>query len=257
MERIKKIAFLTIKDIWFDTPVFLNSKCAITSLHTNDVLNKTDYDFKLDAKTFLLDISKDLDEVFANFEYKSARYAINKSIRDGVTVHKVTTPEEIKQYMEFQKSFCEQKKIPMLREEELQNLTCYYALSKENEYLGACAFIESADGVTARYKYGATLHKLNANEAILWYVICEYHDKGFKQFDFGGCIPTEDKESYYYRHYHFKKKFGGDLIESYTYFRIKGLYRIFYYIFILFVKAFFKGDVNGFTNWLNEKKLLK
>ena len=56
---------------------------------------------------------------------------------------------------------------------------------------------------------------------------------------------------------HFKKKFGGELIDSYTYFKIKGFYRLFYYIFIKCVQIFFKGDVNEFTNWLNEKKILK
>ena len=257
MERVKKIAFLSIKDVWFDISSYLNSKYAITALHTNDIICKSEYDFKLNSKTFLLDISEDIEDIFAKFEYKSARYAIKKSIKDEVRISRVTKPDEIKQYMEFQKKFCEQKRIPMLHETELQGLTCYYALSKEQEYLGACAFIESADGKTVRYKYGATLHKLNANEAILWHAICEYHNKGFNFFDFGGCIPTEDKNSYYYRHYHFKKKFGGELIDSYTYFRIRGLYRIFYYGFILLVNLFFGGDVNCFINWLSEKKILK
>ena len=85
----------------------------------------------------------------------------------------------------------------------------------------------------------------------------DYRAKGFQYFDLGGCVPTEDKESYYYRHYHFKKKFGGELIDSYTYFRIRGFYRIFYCIFDKFVQLFFKGDVNGFTNWLNQKGILR
>jgi lipid II:glycine glycyltransferase (peptidoglycan interpeptide bridge formation enzyme) len=257
MERIKKVAFLSIHDIWFDTDCFKKSKRSITALHTNDVLNKDDYDFCQNNKTFILDISGEENDIFSKFEYKSARYAINKAIRDGVTVHKIISDTEKKQYMDFQKEFCMQKGIPVLDESEWEYLTGYYALSSEGEYLGACAFIESEDGKTVRYKYGATKHKLNANEIILWEAIKEYKKKGFIWFDFGGCVPTEDRESYYYRHYHFKKKFGGELIDSYTYFKIKGIFRIFYYIFIKFVDLFFKGDVNGFTNWLNEKKILK
>ncbi|MDD6628223.1 MAG: peptidoglycan bridge formation glycyltransferase FemA/FemB family protein [Lachnospiraceae bacterium] len=257
MERKKKVAFLTIHDVWFDTECFKQSKYAIAALHTNDILEKKDYDFKLSAQTFLLDISQEEEEILSKFEYKSARYAINKAIRDGVMVHKIHTEAEKKQYMEFQKQFCEQKGIPCLHEEELESLVGYYAVSAENEYLGACAFIESGDGKTVRYKYGATKHKLNANEIILWEAIRDYRRSGFQFFDFGGCVPTDDKESYYYRHYHFKKKFGGELIDSYTYFKIKGFYRLFYYIFIRCVQIFFKGDVNEFTNWLNEKKILK
>lgn len=257
MERIKKVLFLNIHDIWFEKELFEQSKFSIIALHSNDILDKKQYDFKLTAKTLLLDISEDIEEIFSKFEYKSARYAINKAIRDGVIVKKITEKKEIEHYMSFQREFCKQKGIPMLREDELESLNCYYAVSKENEYLGACAFIESDDKKTARYKYGATLHKLNANEIILWKAIQDYHEEGFTYFDFGGCIPTEDRESYYYRHYHFKKKFGGELIDSYTYFRIKGVFRIFYYAFMLIVKIFFKDDVNGFCNWMNQKKFLK
>jgi len=257
MDRIKKIAFIKMHDIWFDTERFLRSKASITTLHTNEVLEKGNCDFQLVAKTFLLDITPATQEIFSKFEYKSARYAINRAIRDEVTVKKIETQEEIETYMEFQGAFCKEKGIPMLHEEELKDLTGYYALSKEGEYLGACAFIESEDKQTARYKYGATLHKLNANEIILWQAIQNYHEEGFRYFDFGGCIPTEDKEAYYYRHYHFKKKFGGELIDSYTYFRIKGIYRIAYHVFMIVVRIFFKGDVNGCTNWLSQTKLLK
>lgn len=257
MVRKKKVGFLSIADVWFDTAAFIDNKSAIAALHTNHTIDKAEYDFRLDAKTFLLDISGEKEDIFAKFEYKSARYAINKALKDGVQVYKVSSEQELEQYMEFQREFCKKKKIPVLNQEEMKELNSYYALSKDGEYLGACAFIESSDKKTVRYKYGATLHKLNANEAILWHVICEYHDKGFQYFDFGGCIPTEDKSSYYYRHYHFKKKFGGELIDSYTYFKVRGIYKIFYFCFIFVVKLFFKGDINGFTNWLSEKKILK
>lgn len=257
MERKKKVAFLTIHDIWFNTECFEQSKCAVVALHTNDILDKKKYDFCQSTKTFLLDITMEEQKIFSKFEYKSARYAINKAVRDGVTVHRIQTDEEKKQYMMFQKKFCEQKSIPCLSEEELENLTAYYALSSNGEYLGACAFIEADDGRTVRYKYGATEHKLNANEIILWEAIKIYRKRGFQFFDFGGCVPTDDKESYYYRHYHFKKKFGGDLIDTYTYFKVRGVYRVFYYIFNIFVNVFFKGDVNGFTNWLYKRRILK
>jgi len=257
MERKKKVAFLTIHDIWFDIECFERSKCAIVALHTNDVLDKGEYDFYQITKTFLLDIAQEEQKIFSKFEYKSARYAINKAVKDGVTVHRIRTDEEKKQYMIFQKKFCEEKSIPCLDEDELESLTAYYARSADGEYLGACAFIEAEDGKTVRYKYGATEHKLNANEIILWEAIKAYRERGFCFFDFGGCVPTDDKESYYYRHYHFKKKFGGELTDTYTYFKVSGVYRVFYYIFNVFVDIFFKGDVNGFTNWLYQKGILK
>ena len=257
MERIKKVSFLKIYDVWFEKNKFLSSTWSITALHTNEILEKNEYDFQQIAKTFVVDISESKEEIFSKFDYKSARYAINKAIKDGVTVHIVQTDEERMQYWEFQKEFCVAKGIPCLNKDELTELTSFYALSKSGEYLGACSFIESEDGKTVRYKYGATLHKLNANEIILWEAMKQYHQRGFRNFDMGGCVPTDDKNSYYYRHFHFKKKFGGELIDTYTYFKIKGVYRVFYYIFITLVNILFKGDVNAFTNWINQRKILK
>lgn len=257
MERTKKIAFIKMHDIWFNKSTYLTSNATICALHTNEVLDKSMYDFRLDTKTFLLDISKDPENLFVGKKFGPVRHAINKAIKDGIKVRRVETEEEIDQYLTFQKQFCAKKGIPVLSKEEMKELNCYYAISAEGEYLGACAFLEDEGGQLFRYKYGATKHKMYANEILFWHAICEYHARGFTYFDFGGVIPTDDKESYYYRHYQFKKKFGGQLIDSYTYFKIKGGYKVFYYVFLLFVKVFFKGDVNGFTNWLNQKKILK
>ena len=257
MIRNKKVAFVKLTDIWFDTEYYLSSKDKIVSLHTNDVLEKTKYDFRVVRKTFLLDIEREEKDIFSGLDQKSCRYPINKAGRDGVHVWKAENSEDRQKYIDFQNAFCSGKGIPCVNEKELKDLDIFCAESKEGEFLGGCAFIVSTDGQTARYKYGATAHKLNANEAILWNAICEYNKLGYKWFDLGGCVPTEDKESYYYRHFHFKKKWGGELIDSYTYFRIKGFYRLFYFIFDLFVKLFFKGDVNGFTVWLNKKGLIK
>lgn len=257
MKRYKKIGFIKIEDIWFDEERYQKAKGKIISLHTNAKLEKSIYDFRLTAQTFLLDISQPEEIIFAGFEYKSCRYPINKARRDGVRIWKAESNEEKEQYLKYQNIFCSGKEIPTVSAEELEELEIYCAESSEQEFLGGCAFIISADRETVRYKYGATAHKLNANEAILWEAICDYHKRDFKIFDFGGCIPTDDKDSYYYRHYHFKKKFGGKLSDSYTYFKIKGFFRIFYYLFIVFVKLFFHGDVNGFTVWLNKKGLLQ
>ena len=255
MERIKQISFFKIHDIWFDTKRYEESKSNISALHTNDDITSK-FNFKIVQKTFLLDISKEKEEIFKKFDYKSARYAINRAIRDEVTVKKIESNEEIEQYLEFQKEFCIQKGIPMMNPDEMDSMICYYALSKDGEYLGACAFIYSEEEQIVRYKYGATKHKLNANEIILWRAICDFHDAGYKYFDFGGVVPTEDKESYYYRHYQFKKKFGGELIDSYIYIKVRGILRVPAACVMGVVNVFFHGDFNKFTNSLNKLKLI-
>lgn len=257
MIRKKKIAGINVLDIWFDTDIFRKGSKGVYILHSNDELDRENYDFCLGGKTFLLDISRPLEEIFAGFDYKSCRYGINRANRDGIVVWKVENREDFEQYLSFQQKFCAEKEIPNVIEADIEEMDIFCAKSAEDEFLGGCAFLESADHQTIRYKYGATSHKCNANESILWEAICYYHEKGCHYFDFGGCVPTEDRESYYYRHYHFKKKFGGKLVESYTYFRIHGFFRIFYYAFNFVLKIFFHNDVNSLVIWLNRIGMIK
>lgn len=185
MERFKKILFFKIHDIWFDEEKFRDSKCSIVILHSNSDIDFK-YQFKFTGHTFLLGIEDNEETIFKKFDYKSARYAINKAKRDGVIVKKIINEDEREKYMEFQKAFCIEKGIPMFESSELNEMISYYALSSEGEYLGACSFIVDSKKETARYKYGATKHKLNANEIILWNAICDFHKKGYKYFDLGG-----------------------------------------------------------------------
>lgn len=256
MQRYKKVGFVELLDIWFDEQSFEESEGKIVCLHSNTELPSDRYDFRLTAQTLLLDISKAEKEIFAGFEYKSCRYKINKAKRDGVNVWRVCKEDEKERYLEFQRQFCRERALPEVDKSELGSLDIYCAETRDEEFLGGCAFIVSADQKTVRYKYGATAHRLNANEAILWKAICDYRERGFQVFDFGGCVPTEDKDNNYYSHYQFKRKFGGKLAESYTYFKTRGLSKAFYYGFICLVKLFFKGDVNRFTIWANKKGMI-
>lgn len=256
MIRQKKIFIFSIQDNWFEDDKFLTEKYPLTILHSNHILPEKDYDFQLSSYTFLLDIGLEKEEIFKKFDYKSARYSINKAIKENVDVRKVETVEEFEKFYTFQIQFCEERKLPICSLQELKMLDCYYAVAGDGEYLGGCAFLTNVEDKFVRYKYGATLHKKNANEMILWKAICDYHDAGFLEFDLGGVVPTDDKTSYYYRHFSFKKKFGGELIGSYTYFKIRGFYRVFYYIFKLILNIFFKGDLNGCIVFFNKIHLI-
>lgn len=246
-----------MEDIWFDDARFIASNKGIQILHSNAELNEKEYDFVLGGKTFVLDISKPENEIWLKLENKSCRYAINRALRYGVTVKKVESEEERNKYLDFQNNFCQEKGIPSVSRADIDELDVYYAEDSQGDYLGGCAFLKSQDHKTVRYKYGATVHRLRANEAILWKAICEYHVQGYENFDFGGCIPTEDRESYYYRHFEFKKKFGGELVESYTYFKIHGIYRVGYWLFSIVLKLCFKNDLNQFVIWLNKLGMIR
>jgi lipid II:glycine glycyltransferase (peptidoglycan interpeptide bridge formation enzyme) len=257
MFRYKKIGFIKILDIWFEEELFYTAQSSIKCLHENKVLDKKKYDFALVGKTFILDISREPSEIFNGFSYKSCKYAINKATRDGIHVWKAEKDDEKIEYMRFQNSFSREKKIAEISSDELAGVDVFCAETQDKTFLGGCAFVLSDDNMTVRYKHGATSHMLNANEAILWEAIKFYHSRGVAYFDFGGVVITDDKSSYYYRHYKFKEKFGGELADSYTYFRMKGKWKIAYFFFKLLLMCFWRGDVNNFVNWLNRYGMLK
>lgn len=228
-------------------------------MHSNASIDSK-YQFRFVGHTFLLNIEEDEEVIFKKFDYKSARYAINRAKRDEVIVKKIESDQERYEYIKFQESFCAEKGIPMFHEDELNELISYYALSKEGEYLGACSFITDTCKETVRYKYGATKHKLNANEIILWTAICDFHNEGYKVFDFGGAggrVNGEDKNSEDYKRYQFKKKFGGDFVESYSYVKTNGVCKILGLLGQYGIKLFWKDDTNEFVRWITRRKLLK
>ena len=94
MVRTRRFFFLKISDSWFDTRAFDNSASAITILHTDKNIDKKEFSFKIDSKTFHIDLSKTLEGIFSSFEPKSARYSIRKAERDGVIVKKADTAKE-------------------------------------------------------------------------------------------------------------------------------------------------------------------
>lgn len=257
MERIKRILLFKIHDIWFDEEKFKNSKYSIVILHSNASI-ASKYQFRFVGHTFLLNIEDDEEIIFKKLDYKSARYAINRAKRDGVIVNKVESDLERNDYIKFQKDFCAKKGIPMFHDDELNQLISYYAVSSDGEYLGACSFIGDACKETVRYKYGATEHKLNANEIILWTAICDFHNEGYKLFDFGGVgvMAEKDKDSGEYKRYQFKKKFGGDFVESYSYVKTNGACKLLGLIGKFCVDIVWKGDTNECVRWLTKRKLL-
>jgi len=256
MIRYKKIAMFKVLDVWFDNSFFYESKNKLAILHTNDVIDKKEYDFSFLTYTLLLDITASEEELYKKMN-RGCRGRINRSTKAGINVYKTTDSSEIDEFNRFQKEFCSKKEIPIVDREELDDMDVYIARDAEGTFLGGSAYIISEDKKTVRYKYGATSHESNANEMLLWKAICDYHNEGFALFDFGGCNPTDDETSYYYKNYMFKKKFGGELAESYLYYRTKGIFKLFYYVFAAFVSVFFKGNINDCVMWLNKFKLIK
>ncbi|HOF00116.1 MAG TPA: peptidoglycan bridge formation glycyltransferase FemA/FemB family protein [Spirochaetota bacterium] len=244
--------FVNIHDVWFDMNKYYESKYLVKILHTNKVIDN--YSLIIKEKTFIIDLSQNVDAIFSNMDKKSAQYSINKAIKSGVYVNKAESEEDLKKYFKFFTDFSKRKSIPTIVYEELLDYDVFLAYSKENELLGGCAFLLDNDSGTYRYKHGATLYKYNENDLLLWEAIKYAKVKNYKIFDFGGVKVTEDEESYYFRHFKYKKKFGGELVDFYTYIKFGGLLKLFLFPFKILLNVFFKGDFNRFVNVNRGKK---
>ena len=257
MVRTRRFFLLKVSDYWFDADAFINSTSPISILHSNKELDKIRFSVKLNSKTFHLDLSPTTQEIFEAFEPKSARYPIRKAERDGVIVKKAETDKERNDFFLFFKEFADKKQFPLIKADELNSYDVFYALSSSGEFLGGLAFVKSPDRSVYRYKHGATSYKYNENDLLLWTAIRYAKEAGYSIFDFGGVTPTYDEKSYYFRQYKFKAKFGGDLVDFYTYIKIRRPFSLLMFVPDVIVRLFFKRDYNGFTNFLDKMNFLK
>ena len=257
MIRTRRIFFIGIDDVWFDKPGFINSKKSISILHTQLEIERKKYSVRVIEKTFLIDLRHPIDKIFNAFEPKSARYPIRKAERDGIIVKKATTEKDRQDFISFFKQFSEQKKIPNIKEDDLQWQDIFCAYSPGGEFIGGASFIKANDKTVYRYKHGATNYTGNANDLLLWHAIQHSKEAGFVFFDLGGVRVNQNKNSYYYRHYKFKEKFGGVISDFYTYIKIKKPLSYFMIFPDLFVKLFFKDDYTSFINFLSRIKIMR
>ncbi len=252
---------MTLNYFWMDTRSFLRSRAFISLLRSHEELPEKEYSLKITYQTFLIDLSKSKDAIYAAFDYTGARYKINKAIKNGVTVKRAETAAEKHKFHDFYQAFASdpmrRNKILVLQKEELDRVEILYAVSSGGEYLGGIGLLPSPDRRYLLYKYAATLHKFCENELMLWHAIQYAKESGYAFFDMSWMWPTEDKSSKLYQLFQFKKKFGGDMVPFYTYVKLRGPFIVPGMLFKLILNMFFKGDVIRFTLLLKKMKMFK
>ncbi len=257
----RRLLLITLYYYWLDTEAYLKSGHFVSLLKTYDELSETNYFFKIGYKTFLIDLSKTKEELFSAFDAKGARYPINKTLKSGVIVKRAETGAEKMKFYDFYQDFVEdprrKNKILVLQKHELDTLEIFYAVSSEGEYLGGIGLLPSPDRRYLMYKYAATVHRFSENDLMIWYAIQYAKDAKYSWFDMSWFEPTEDKKSELYRLYQFKKKFGGNLVDFYTYVKLRTPFTLPGLLFKMVLKYFFKGDLHNFTFWLKRLKMFR
>jgi hypothetical protein len=245
----RKIFCFTANYYWMDRGAFLNSRKSISLLRSADQLPENEYSFRLVYKTFLVDLAKSKDEIYAGFDYTRAVCPIKKAIKAGVVVRRAESAEDKLRYYEFYRAFAEDPKrknqILAVQKDELDKLDILYATSASGDYLGGIGLLPSADRRYLLAKYSATLHKFNEQDLLVWEAIQHAKDEGFAFFDLSWMLPSDDPNSMQYRLFQYKKKFGGDLVDFYSYVRLNGLMKLLGPPFRLVLRHFFDDNINN------------
>ena len=257
----RQFSFFTLFYYWLDTKAYLESDERIALLRTHEALPGNQYQLKFCYKTFLIDLGRTKDEIYADFDASGARYKIRKALKCGVVVKPAQSAEEKLKFYDFYQDFVldpkRKNKILVLQKNEIDRLHIFYALSADGEFLGGVGLIPSPDGRILVYKYAATLHRFCENELLLWQGIQYAKDNDFSYFDMSQMTLTDDKNSDSYRLFQFKRKFGGELVDFYTYVRFKGPLVILAKPFELILKHFFDEDINKFALFLKKIRVFK
>jgi hypothetical protein len=257
----RKLLFFTMNYYWMDQPSFAQSGNSISLLRTHHDLKRNEYHCKITYKTFLIDLSKSLDDIFSAFDAKAARPKIRKALRSGVTVKVAESVEEKQRFFDFYQEFAQtpgrKNKILVVQQDELEKLHILYAVSSEGEYLGGIGLLPSSDGRYLLDKYCATLHKLCEQELLIWDSIRYAKERGYSYFDLSWMLPTEDRSNKQYNLYQFKKKFGGELVEFYSYIKIRGALKVLGVGFRLVLRYLFNDDINKCTLFLKKIRVFR
>lgn len=156
-------------------------------------------------KGYVLDLTKEKEELYKNMSYSSVRYSINKSKKKGVIIKDISNISEYAKeyYQQLEEVFHKQglkathskeQTTVMLKNTLYKNMIALYAVNSEGQSL-ASAFFPYA-GNYGFFSGGASYQSaqnLCPNEPIMWSAIEMLKDKGVKFMEFGGGRRYKEK----------------------------------------------------------------
>ena len=227
LEINRNLFSFKIKEIWFAEHPYNIENC--DSIFFKSCKNKVDVkDFLYEKHaTLVIDLTKDLDDIWKNMNKSSCRYAINRAIRDRVKVSiNKNQSEFIKIYKAFRKSKGQSNFISRIYNSELTlikgNYGTLFTVEHNGNILGGIYLLEDKNtirwiiGASKRLESNKTLIG-NANKLLIWEAIKYAKSKNLKEFDLGGYSLTAEKGSERYGINKFKERFGGELVTKYFY----------------------------------------
>ena len=227
-----------IKEIWFaDQPIKVDTsgydgiafKACKKNVNVEGFVGSD-----MGQATLVIDLTKDLEEIWKGMDKSSCRYAINRAIRDGV---EVKIDKNYDEFLKIYRKFMIKKVYPTflsrLYDPKLEIMERGYGVlftaEWEGEVLGGCYFIHDEENI--RWLVGASKRLEvdrkkatligNANRLIIWEAIKWAKERGIKEFDLGGYSLEAESNPNDPRYgiNKFKKSFGGKLVTRYFYYK--------------------------------------
>lgn len=172
--------------------------------------------------TFILDLSKSVEELWKGMDRKAGRWRIRKAEKSGVTIEEAKCVKDLMDYYRICLSTCKRLRI---HPPSFQTFKALWKILSNGDnvkfFMAKHGSKPIAGRIVLRWLdkmwiwHGASLKeywRLHANELLEWNLIKWGAENGVKMLDFLGIPCKENKKHPKYGLYLYKKQFGGKLV---------------------------------------------
>lgn len=219
----KRCVFKT-REIWFNPyPFEVTDSDNVTFYACKNKVDIAGFR-RAEFNTLVIDLTRDIEEIWEDMHESSCRYAIKRAERDGV---KIKVGQGFEDFVRISRRFRRAKGLA--RENDgvdfYKKYGVLFTAESNGETLAGQFYLKDEDnmrwliGTSKRLEASREKATLigNANRLLVWEAIKYAKDKGIKEFDMGGYylgnVKNEEKERINF----FKRSFGGKPTTNYIY----------------------------------------
>ena len=182
---------------------------------------------KEEFTTHIIDLNQDISQIWKNFGRSSARYAINRAVKDGISVE---INKDYDKFIELNRSFRKKKHIgeQNIKKDYYEKNGVLFLAFHNKELLSGQFYVR--DDKNIRWLIGASRRLEadnekatmigNANRFLVWSAINYAKSNNISEFDLGGYYTGKEDNPELERINKFKQSFGGVLAKRYNYHKI-------------------------------------
>jgi lipid II:glycine glycyltransferase (peptidoglycan interpeptide bridge formation enzyme) len=188
---------------------------------------------RLRSNTLIIDLTKDLDQIFQNIKRRCREYIIETERNQDIKININKNPKEfynlcydLKKYLHL--NFRE--RLNTLKPKEIKKYGTLFTAEYNNNLLGGLLLLENDSHIflleSASYRDDTNRERMRIlgkiNRRLYWEAIKYAKEKGLREFDFGGVWPEEQarldlkKQGINF----FKLSFGGEIVRRFSYQKI-------------------------------------